>query len=42
MAKISSHLEELARLQEQKRKMESEYESQVCHLLHGAIEEKEK
>lgn len=42
MAKISSHLEELARLQEQKKKMESEYESQVRHLLHGAIEEKEK
>ncbi len=42
MTKANSHLEQLAKLQEEKQKRESEYQSQVRHLLHGAIEEKEK
>jgi plasmid stabilization system protein ParE len=37
-----SHLEQLAKLQEQRQKLESEYNAQVRQLLHGAIEEKEK
>jgi chromosome segregation ATPase len=37
-----SHLEQIAKLHEQRQKMESEYNAQVRQLLHGAIEEKEK
>ncbi len=37
-----SHLEQIAKLREQRQKLESEYDAQVRQLLHGAIEEKEK